>query len=70
MGKVGSVKLKFGWNLVAVLMVIALVQEKLGSWNWDFSEVGDRGLSGIPLPALYLLGYGLVISYRHVKADR
>ena len=51
-------------------MVIALVQEKLGSWNWDFSEVGDRGLSGIPLPALYLLGYGLVISYRHVKADR
>jgi len=55
------------WNVVAIVMVVYLVFDKLETFPWESVNDGDGGLPYLPYPALYLLGYGVVISYLFLK---
>jgi hypothetical protein len=55
------------WNIVAVVMIVVLVLDKLQTFPWESIDLDNGGLSKLPYSALYLLGYGVVISYLFLK---
>lgn len=55
------------WNVLAVLAIVVLVFDKLQSFPWESLDLDNGGLAELPYSALYLLGYGLVVSYLFLK---
>ena len=55
------------WKIVAVVMIVVLVLDELQSFPWESVDDGGGELPYLPYSALYLLGYGVVISYLFLK---
>jgi hypothetical protein len=55
------------WNVVAIVMVVITVFHRLSDFPWESLDFDNGGLSKLPYSALYLLGYGVVISYLFLK---